>query len=399
MRIKIYRYIFIFLSFLYMIFLVGCWDYMEIERRGYILGFAIDLAEDKDVQDKVQYMETETGGPTNLYTIQLPILPNASIKPSGQGGGGDTDKTWNLKIVGNSLFEVNREYATILDYPAFYEHLKTIVISEEAARAGIYDYVDFFIRDPEMRRRTKVFITPGKAYKVLEVNPKIEDYPSLYLKSLPSNAVRNSRMLHKTDLGVVAVSLHSGVDFILPKVVASKTEIKDAGAAVFKKDKMVGWIDEIQTNYVKWIKNTAQGGTITIESPENPNKQVCLEMKSLKTDVKPVVDGEEITFNINIKGTFNIAEINHEHDMIAFEEEFVKEVQRLAEKKAENQMRETIEFVQKEYGTDIFYFCKAMQRYAPDIWDKVEKNWDDVFPKVKTNIKVGIKIEQVGLIK
>lgn len=400
MKNKLYRYILISLSLTCAIFLTGCWDYMEIERRGYILGIAIDLVEDKDVQDKMQYMQTEVGVPTHLYTIQLPILPNSSIKPSGQGaGGGQDDKTWNLKIAGNSFFEVNREYATILDYPAFYEHLKSIVISEEAARKGIYDFTDFFMRDPEMRRRTRVFITPGKAHKILEVDPKIEDYPSMSLRSLPSNANRNSRMLHKTDLGRVITHLHSGNDFVLPKVIASKTEIKNAGAAVFKKDKMVGWIDEIQTNYLKWISGYAEGGTITIESPDNPSKQVCLEMKNLKTDVKPVVHGEEITFNINVKANFNIVEVNHGHHKRVFEEEFIKEVKRIAEKKAEKQMRETIEFVQKEYGTDIFFFYQVMQRYAPDTWDKVEKDWDSIFPKVKTNINVNIKIDQIGLIK
>jgi spore germination protein len=162
---------------------------------------------------------------------------------------------------------------------------------------------------------------------------------------------------------------------------------------------MVGWLDEIQTNYLKWITDYAEGGTLTVESPDNPKKQVCLEMKSLKTDVKPVVEGEEITFNINTKGTFNIAEINHEHGKRAFEEDFVKEVERIAEKKAEKQMRETIEFIQKEYGADTLFFYQVMQRYAPDTWDKVEKDWDNIFPKVKTNIKVSIKIEQIGLIK
>ncbi len=62
-------------------------------------------------------------------------------------------------------------------------------------------------------------------------------------------------------------------------------------------------------------------------------------------------------------------------------------------------MKETIEYVQKEYGADIFFFYNAMQRYAPDTWDKVKDDWDNVFPKVKTNIKVSVKIEQVGLIK
>lgn len=400
MKNKLYRYMLILLSLLYTIFLSGCWDYMEIERRGYILGIAIDLAESKDIQNKIQYMETEAGLPTHLYTIQIPILPNATIKPSGQGGGGgEGEKVWNIKIAGNSLFEVNREFDTIVSYPATFEHLKVIIISEEAAREGIFGILDFLLRDPEMRRRTRIFITPGKAYDILEVEPYVEDFPSIYLSDLPKNSDTNSRIPHKADIGHTIVRLISGDSFIIPKIISSKTEIKNAGAAVFKKDKMVGWINEIQVNYAKWITGNAKGGTLTIESPDDPTKQVSLEMKNLKSHVKPVVRGEEITFNINIKGSFNITEVNYYHGNKVLEENFIREVKEMAEKKAEKQIRKTIEFLQEEYGADIFCFNREMERYAPDTWDKIEKDWDNIFPKIKINVNVNIKIEEVGLIK
>jgi len=398
------RYIIIIIIFLTTSLLSGCWDYTEIEKRGYVLGLAVDLIEEGEVRsNKIETIMTETDVPKYAYTIQLPIIAKGkAVSGTGVHGGGDTGiraKTWNLTILGNSFFEVNREYSTRLDYPPFYEHLKVVVISEAAAREGMYTAIDFIMRDPEMRRRTKIFITPGKASKVLEVTPKIEDYASLYLKALPNNAIRTSRMLHKTDIGQVMTNLHSGNDFVLPRIVPSKTEIRDAGSAIFKKDKMVGWLDEIKTNYLKWISGYALGSTLTIESPDDPKGIVTLEQRSLKTETKPVVEGEEITFNINTKVVFNIAEINHDHGKRAFDEDFIKEVEKLAEKKAEKQMRETIEYVQKEYGTDTFFFYEVMQRYAPDTWDKVKDDWDNVFPKVKTNIKVSVKIEQVGLIK
>lgn len=403
MKNKICKPGIILLSFICLTFLTGCWDYTEIEKRGYVLGMAIDLAEAKDLKDQFKDAKPESGIPIYSYTIQIPLIPKSSIKPLGQGGGGgggaSESKTWNLRMAGNSLFEANRELSTILDYPPFYEHLKVIVISEEASREGIYGPLDFLLRDPEMRRRTKVFITPKKAYQALEVTPKIEDYPSMYLRSLPNNYVRNSRIVHRIDLGRISESLHGGNDFILPKIIVGSREIKDAGAAVFKKDKMVGWIDEIQLNYLKWITGYAEGGTLTIDSPDNPNKQVSLEMKSLKTNVKPVINGDEITFNINTKAAFNIAEINYEHNKAAFNKDFIKEIEVIAERKAENEMRKTIESVQNEYGADTFFFYRVMQRYAPDTWDKVKDDWHSIFPKVKVNINVSIKIKEVGLIK
>jgi Ger(x)C family germination protein len=376
----------------------GCWDYNEIQKRGYVLGVAIDLATEKDLKEaKLQKIIPEAGRPIYAFTIQLPIIANAKQKPVGTGGGSsESEKTWNLKILGNSFFEAEREFATRLDYPPFFEHLKVIVISEDAARKGIYDFTDFLTRDHEMRRRTKVFITPGTASSILEVTPKIADYVSLYLRALPENATKTSRMPHITDLGKISLNIHSNNDFVLPKIIASKSEIKSVGAAVFKKDKMVGWLDELQTNYLKWIDNLVKGGTITISGFDNKERIIALELSSVKTDVKPKVENGDITFNIESKAKANIEEISYKPGEEVFDESFIHKVERAAEEKVKKGMQETIKTVQDDYGTDIFFFHRALKRYAPDTWDKVQDNWDEIFPNVRTNVKVTVKIENIG---
>jgi Ger(x)C family germination protein len=395
---RINKYIIAILAISISLLNTGCWDYNEVDRRGYVLGVAIDLATEEDLQEaKLQKIIPEAGKPIYAYTIQIPIIANAKQRPAGTGGGSaESEKTWNLKILGNSFFEAVREFSTRLDYPPFFEHLKVVIISEDAARKGIYDATDFLIRDHEMRRRTKVFITPGSAYSILEVRPKIEDYSALYLRSLPENATKTSRMPHITDLGKVSMSIHSNIDFVLPKIIATKSEIKSSGAAVFKKDKMVGYLNELQTNYLKWIDDIVTGGTITISSFDNEERTITLEVNSVKTAVKPEVKNGKITFNIESKAKANITEINYKPGEEVFDESFIYKVERAAEEKVKKGMQETIKTVQNEFGTDILFFNRALERYAPDTWDKVQGNWDEIFTNVNTNVKVTVKIDHIG---
>ncbi|WP_438825873.1 Ger(x)C family spore germination C-terminal domain-containing protein [Neobacillus drentensis] len=40
------------------------------------------------------------------------------------------------------------------------------------------------------------------------------------------------------------------------------------GAAVFKKDKLIGWMDETETRGILWLRNEIEGGVISIKVPK-----------------------------------------------------------------------------------------------------------------------------------
>jgi Ger(x)C family germination protein len=380
--------------------LCSCWDYMDLDRRGYVLGVGIDKVDSNDSQsNEFKTAPMESGVPEYAYSIQIPIISRAQNKPAGQNGSGsEQDKSWLVQIYGNSFFEVNREYATRLDYPPFYAHLQAIIISEDVARDGIAKPLDLFIRDPEIRRRTRIFITPGSALDVLQVSPKIDDYSAMYLSRLVIGAKRTSRMLHKTDLGEVTKALHGKNDFVLPRVISKEYEIKNAGCAVFKEGKMVGWLDEISTAYLKWIGDVALGGTVAVNIDGRENEAVTLEIKKVKTQQRPRIDGNKIIMTINTTATMHISELSLNSTGSIINDEFIKNIEQLAEEKVKKEMKQTIKLVQSEYGADVFFFYKAMSRYEPEAWAKVKNNWREAFVSVIPEINVKIKIDQAGLV-
>lgn len=392
-----------------MLFLSGCWDYTEIERRGYVLGIAIDPAnpvpkgqeteEDYLNERDLEEIELLAGKKKYAYTIQIPIIPMALVKPAGGGNGGDAsqEKTWDLTVVGESFFEANRLFSTRLNYPPFYAHLKVIVINEEIARKDMFETLDVMLRDPEMRRRTRVFITPGEAKKVLDVKPNIDDYASLYLEKLPQNAFKTSRMPHKTDLGEVSSNIQANIDFALPKIIASKDEIKNAGVAVFRQGKMVGWLGELDTFYAKWVRDNVIGGFFVIDSPYKEGKIITLEIDSSSVKVRPIVKNGTITMSIKGKTTMSVAESSAISGPEPFNDKVLGQLEEIASKKIEKGIEDTIRYVQKEFNADIFHFSLALQRYEPSTWDKIKDNWYDIFKNMEADIEIDVKIHDTGL--
>lgn len=379
----------------------GCWGALEIEKRGYVLGIAIDKAGNEvDGKKEFEYMPLETTGPKYAFTLDIPVISSSLNKPAGQSGGGaDRQRNWDLTVVANTFFEANREYSTRLNYPPYYSHLKAIVISSDVAEQDISKLLDIFVRDPEVRRRTKVFITPGRASDFWKVIPKIDNYPSEYLASLPNNNVKTSRMLHKTDLGKVSEAIHEHRNFVLPKVIADKYEIKDAGCAVFKNNKMVGWLDEIKTNYLKWITDYANGGVVSVNLPGFSDSPITLEIKKVKTKQRPIPTEDSVEMVLDVKADLDVAEVSIPGDTNVFSPEFVSQLEKAAEEKIQDQILDTVSYVQREYDADVFFFATNIQRFEPNTWDKIKDSWDEKFRTVKVTANVKVKINQLGLTK
>ncbi|WZL74214.1 Ger(x)C family spore germination protein [Clostridiaceae bacterium 35-E11] len=394
------------------IILTGCWDSEEIQDRGYILGIAIDKAqpiprghEEKEnylSERELEQMPLQKGEPKYAYTLQLPILANIKNKPSGAGGGGDggagKEAVWDATMRGNSFMEANREFSTRLEFPPYYEHLQAIIMNEDVAKKGLSHVLDIFLRDHEMRRRTRLVVTPQEAKKILDVKPQIADFSSFYLAELPHNADRTSRLLHITDLGAVAESIHQNSDFVLPRVIATEDEIKDAGCGVFKGDKLVGWLGEVDTIYLKWIRDAVKGGVLVLSMP-NEEGMVTLEVKKAKTKKTAIIQEDTIKIKIDVNVSFDLAERMDAHHGSALDETFIKKVENIAETELKKRMISTIQYVQKNFGADVFHFNVPIKKKNYRYWEEIQDQWHEIFPQIETLVNVKAEIHSIGTMK
>ncbi|NLY43939.1 MAG: Ger(x)C family spore germination protein [Clostridiaceae bacterium] len=334
-------------------------------------------------------------------TIQLPVLRKTEITITGGGGNsGDADsKTWEITQIGNSFMDMSMEMMSRTSLSLYYEHLQVIVISEEVAKIGLEDVTDFFTREPEMRRRVKVFICPGQAKSILDVQPRIEDYSAIYLAMLPMNATRNSRVIYKTDLGEVISNIHEGNDFVLPRIISIKDEIKASGGAVFKKDKMVGWLNEIELEGYKFVRNTYQNGVITVKIPNKERGIASMEISNAKSKITPIIEDGNVRFDVEIKVKGNYAENVDIHTHGELNDSFLNSLETEFAKEIEKICMQTIERMQKEYGADIFRFGNVLRYKEPAYWKNVSNRWDSIFPNVDIQVKADVSIILSGIVK
>src|SRR5690625_1060349 len=105
------RRLFNFIGCLLIIFLLsGCWDIVNIEDRGLIIGMAIDLAEGEEAAENHLTVTTQFAVPPGLGN------------PAQSGGGGNP--YMNLSASGNSIDLITQKIANQTNKIPFFEHLK-----------------------------------------------------------------------------------------------------------------------------------------------------------------------------------------------------------------------------------------------------------------------------------
>ncbi len=388
--------------------LTGCWDRKDIENRGYVLGIAVDSYSPKDSQVKGDeaikegFEETETaiGQPVYEMTIQLPIIKRSpSLAASGSGSSGNEPKTWQITQSGNDFISMEREMESRTSLTLYYEHLQVLVLSDKVLKDGLDKMIDFFLRHREMRTSVSIFVAEGSAKKILEVVPQEEDHSATYLFELPINADKNSRIAYKHNLGEAMNCLRAGDAFVLPKVEASKDEIKIKGGALIKEGKMAGWADELDIEVTNIIADRYKGGTVVGRLPGSKEGIIVMEVTSAKTKTTPIIKDGELSFDIHVKVKGRYAEQVGVTSGRLVDKDFIKECEKEFAKTIETRCRKTIEKMQKKYNVDVFQLNRKVRTQKPAYWEEVKDDWDEIFPNLDINVKAEAQIELIGVMK
>ena len=376
----------------------GCWDAKEIQDRNFVLVAAIDDADivEKSESEK-QIAKTETfvqKKGTKEYMLSLQILKIAN----GESKGGTQAKnTFVISNTGKPMFEMVRDMLGQSSKSLFFEHLEAIVISEAAVKkGGLRPILDFFRRDPEMRSRTKIFITPGEAKAIAKFNPPTGEPGGLYLTGLVRNHKKNIHVGGaKTDVGFITQGMDNNADYAIPRLNYTDNVPKLGGTALFKNDMLVGYADEYITRGIKFIYGTEKSATISGKCPEHPEQEIIYELFKHDTKLTPHIEGDTIYFTLDITMQGNIGEVNcaAKHDM--HDLQFLHSIEEAIALEVSQNVQDCWAF-QQGLGIDIPNTKGRFKAYHPFEWKKIKDRWEEIYPTIPLIVSVNVNIRGTG---
>lgn len=350
----------------------GCWNYKEVNDIWVVSGLAIDW-------------DKENG----KYIVSAEIIKPKSDK-------GSTNISEVISFSSYTIFDAMRKFISISGRKLYWSHCYILIVSEETAKHGISQIIDIVSRSDEFRSNIILVISKEETAKeILERKMKVFDITSFELDAIFKSQENLSTYYNSEMWNFRKDYVDEGISPILSavKLTESNSEYLPQvyGCAVFKKDKFVGYLDDIETESLLFIRNNIKGGDIPIKNLNNTNSSVTLEIQNNKTELKPEIKNNEITMNIKIKLYVAIPEMGGTQNLIT--ENGLREIKECTNKKIKDQLTGLIKKCQNDYNLDVLGYGKVIQKKMPDKWKSLEPQWNKkYFSKVKSNITVETSI-------
>ena len=356
----------------------GCWNAREIDELGFVLSIGLDKDEN-GFKVTAQIASPETYSKTLSGMITKPF--------------------WMVSSTGKTIFEAIRNMASISSRRIFWSHIKVILISEDLAKNSTLEIFDFFTRNPELRLRTLVAVTPGEAGKLLEVVPVMEKDPAIYLEKIIQNKSLTGKSYNIMLKDFIQDYLDPNVAPVTSRIVLDKSKqepvLKTSGAYVFDKNNLPIPLTEQNTRGLLWIKKKMNDSIMVVNCPYD-DMPTSLEIKKANIGFKSGVDNEIPLFTINLKVTATLTEqscLTNFNDISK-----LKELESAMEEVIRKDIQSTIT-VAKDLKIDFIGLSSILHSQHKEEWHQISSKWNTLFTNTDVSIVVKVDISHISLAK
>lgn len=365
----------------------GCWDLRDIGKLAIVtvLGF------DKITEDEVDKFQV-----------------SALVMQAGRAGGEEGEQEVKADIVwtgkGLTISEAILDFIKRSPRIPFFADTYSVIIGQRAAEEELLVIIDYLNRLREQRPGSYVLIAKGKAYSLFEAEPEASITLARELKGLAENAAdlkglaRGVRLINFTEQ-----LLSTDRDPVASEVRLVHTEEKRGeelagpskailveGLAVFKEDKLVGWLNNEETVGYNLLTTKITKGDILIQVKKEGKWLVYLVEKS-KPKIKARLIEDKLNIDVVIETKGRITEDNG----VNLEPSDIEEIEDAVAEQIGAMVMHTIDTV-RGYESDCLGFSERLHRYKLKDWKKVEEHWRETFLEADVELRVNASVENTG---
>ena len=369
--------------------MTGCWSSHEVNT----LGISVCIGIDKG----------QTG-----YLISEQVINPRTIASTKQT---NESPVTVFSLEGENIQETITRMTTISSRKIYSSHLRMVILGEEVAKSGIEDIVDYLIRYHEYRTDFFFAIARGATAKeILSLLTPLEAIPGIAMfdrlkmsheEWAPTRGVKiielaNNITVEGINPVITGVEIIEEQEKTTSTGVLSKTggyeELAFSSIGAFKKDKLVGWLNEMESKGYNYII-----GDVMRTSGFSGNEEgveLTYDVQKASSKIKASVKDKKPKIDVSVKIRYNIVGVKGNMDVSKMEN--VDKINKMAADKLERMCYMTVEKAQKELKTDIFGFGERIHAVDAKYWKTVKENWTDVFVNLPVSIKVTADVISTG---
>ncbi|WP_435920991.1 Ger(x)C family spore germination protein [Paenibacillus sp. DYY-L-2] len=293
-----------------------------------------------------------------------------------------------------SVFEALRKITTKASRRLYVSHLRFIVFDEQTAREGISNMLDFLFRDHEVRPDFYVavakncrakdvigFVSPTEKLSGIDMYRSLKTSEKVWSPTSAANVKDLMIALSKKgmDPAITGLSLIGNIERGKTednvKSPISLADFKFEGIGVFRKDRLLGWLDEDESKAYSYITNHIKSTAGRVKCPDGKS-WFTAELTKSKVKITPIIlEGKpHVKMKADIEA--NLDEMQCSVDIM--DPQQFTTLENLAHAQVMAILNDGMRKVQ-QYGADIFGFGEAFHRKFPKQWRSWKDNWHERF--------------------
>ncbi|TYP79255.1 Ger(x)C family spore germination protein [Paenibacillus methanolicus] len=347
----------------------GCWSSTEISDLAIITMIGIDAAEN---------------GNFRLSALIIRPLGGNQQAVSAQ----QSSTTVVAEAEGANLFDAMRKLSFMMSKRLYWSHLDIIVMSESIARSKLAPSLDFFNRQHQFRKNIVMLVTRSSAADILKTSSQLEGS----LGAEIHGQIRNSRLAANTmitDLNDFNRSLlQATTDHITGEISVTKGQklaltvnqkrasmVYIRGAAVFRENQLVGWLDREQTRGVLWLRGKVHGGIAYTPCPSGSGEgKISYEYTRETASVRPIFqDSGDVRIEAKVHVEGGIGEVTCPG--IDLSSDGIRRLNDQLKQDVTEEIESALRLAKDELQADVFGFGQAIYRANPKLWAKLAPSW------------------------
>ncbi|TYP78128.1 Ger(x)C family spore germination protein [Paenibacillus methanolicus] len=364
--------------------LSGCWDLTEVNRSALLTGVAVEP------------------GKNGRHRVTFEVLNAAGAMPSqGQGSGVPTVL---YTVEGNSIADTASRLNENVERLMMPSHVRVIVIDERTARKGLNAFIDLVQRSRYVREDVLLLIakdvpasdmlqvlSPGGIYASWKIQSQVENFRKEW------GGVPLSRLFDYTQAILVeGRDLTLGAITVIGNVKANdkgrsfqsaipQSNVKIAGAAVFRDDRLIGYLSIYETRILNLIRGELEQTGVAFPLP-NHEGHASVRVNRAHTHVRVAMKNGLPYIRLRIEGEGQLNSLDA--DLPVHKVEGFQALEQALSEYMREQTLQMIGRVQRQYGVDVFGFGEHLYRHRYREFQPIRKEWNALFAKAKVEASV-----------
>lgn len=362
--------------------LTGCYDYKELNDLAIVGATEVNKINDEYI---VSAQVINPQAPDKTTTIQSPF-----IVYTGKG-----------KTIQEAYRNITLDSSRFL----YSNHLQILIINENLAKENLSEVIDFYLRNPSVR--TEFYVLIGKSNNILDIITPID--------SISSASIKQTIDTNNKYLGIASpiafsefanMYLNENLEIILPSLEVInyqkegeeltnteqsniKTKIQLGPLAIFKDNKLQGYLTKEESLSYNILKNNIQNTLITYECEKN--KHIVIEINDSKSSIEVKKD----KLNIELKLTGKINESNCDIDLNKTKN--IKKIEKIFQEKITNDLIKDFNHIRSTYNSDVLDLLESIYKHDYNYYQQIKDTWyDNTYQNLNLKINTNLNITNKG---